>query len=52
MSDNVYVELTGGGREGPSAAVEWRVRRNFSIISSVGTQGDAQLSIQYNTTFK
>ena len=52
VSDNVYVELTGGGREGPSAAVEWRVRRNFSVISRVGTQGDAQLSIQYNRTFK
>ena len=52
VGDNVYIELTGGGREGPSAAVELRVRRNFSIISRVGTQGDAQLSIQYNTTFR
>ena len=52
VSDDVYVELTGGGREGPSAAVEWRVRKNFSVISRVGTQGDAQLSIQYNRTFK
>ena len=52
VSDSVYVELTGGGREGPSAAVELRVRKNFSIISRVGTQGDAQLSIQYDTTFK
>ncbi len=52
VTDSIYIELTGGGREGPSAAVEWRVRRNFSIISQVGTQGDAQLSIQYNRTFK
>ena len=52
VTDSVYIELTGGGREGPSAAVEWRVRRNFSVISQVGTQGDAQLSIQYNRTFK
>ncbi len=52
VTDTIYVELTGGGREGPSAAVEWRVRRNFSVISQVGTQGDAQLSIQYNRTFK
>ncbi len=51
VTDSIYVELTGGGREGPSAAVEWRVRRNFSVISQVGTQGDAQLSIQYNRTF-
>ena len=52
VSDSVYIELTGGGREGPSAAVEWRVRRNFSVISRVGTQGDAQLSIQYNANFR
>ena len=52
VTDSVYIELTGGGREGPSAAVEWRVRRNFSVISRVGTQGDTQLSIQYNRTFK
>ncbi|WP_174300374.1 translocation/assembly module TamB domain-containing protein [Caulobacter sp. S45] len=52
VTDSVYIELTGGGREGPSAAVEWRVRRNFSVISQVGTQGDAQLSIQYNRTFR
>ena len=52
VSDSVYIELTGGGREGPSAAVEWRVRRNFSVISRVGTQGDTQLSIEYNRTFK
>jgi translocation and assembly module TamB len=52
VTDNVYVELTGGGREGPSAAVEWRVLKNFSIISQVGTQGDAQLSIQWRKNFK
>lgn len=38
LTDKVYLELTGGGREGPSAQVEWRVRRNLSIISQVGGQ--------------
>jgi len=52
VTDNIYIELTGGGREGPSASVEWRVRRSFSIISQVGTQGDAQLSIQWRKNFK
>ncbi len=52
VTDNVYVELTGGGREGPSASVEWRVLKNFSVISQVGTQGDAQLSIQWRKNFK
>jgi translocation and assembly module TamB len=51
INDNVYVELIGGGREGPAASVEWRVRKNFSIISQVGTQGDAQLSIQFRKSY-
>jgi translocation and assembly module TamB len=33
LTDDVYLELTGGGREGPSAQVEWRIRRNLSILS-------------------
>ena len=51
INDNIYVELIGGGREGPQAAVEWRVRKNFSIVSQVGTQGDAQLSIQFRKNY-
>ncbi len=51
INDNVYIELIGGGREGPAASVEWRVRKNFSIISQVGTQGDAQLSIQFRRNY-
>jgi translocation and assembly module TamB len=51
INDNVYVELIGGGREGPAASVEWRVRKNFSIVSAVGTQGDAQLSIQFRKNY-
>jgi translocation and assembly module TamB len=51
INDNVYVELIGGGREGPAASVEWRVRKNFSIISQVGAQGDAQLSVQFRKSY-
>ncbi len=51
ISDNVYVELIGGGREGPAASVEWRVRKNFSIVSEVGAQGDAQLSVQFRKNY-
>lgn len=51
INDNVYLELIGGGREGPSASVEWRVRKNFSIISQVGTQGDAELSVQFRRNY-
>ncbi len=51
INDNVYLELIGGGREGPAASVEWRVRKNFSIVSEVGTQGDAQLSVQFRKNY-
>jgi translocation and assembly module TamB len=51
ITDNVYLELTGGGREGPSAQVEWRVRRSLSIISRLRGQGDASLSIRWRRDY-
>ncbi len=51
LTDNVYLELTGGGRTGPSAQVEWRVRRDLSLVSQVGTQGDARLSIRFRKDY-
>ncbi len=51
LTDDVYLELTGGGRNGPTAQVEWRVRRNFSVVSTVGTQGDARLSVRFRRGF-
>lgn len=51
LTENVYLELTGGGRTGPSAQVEWRVRKNLSLVSQVGTQGDARLSIRFRKDY-
>ena len=51
INDNVYVELTGGGREGPSAQVEWRARRNLSIISRLRSQGDASISVRWRRDY-
>jgi translocation and assembly module TamB len=51
LTDDVYLELTGGGRDGPTAQVDWRVRRNFSVVSTVGTQGDARLSVRFRRGF-
>ena len=51
LTDNVYLELTGGGRTGPSAQVEWRVRRDLSFLSMVGTQGDARLSVRFRKDY-
>ena len=51
VTDDVYLELTGGGRNGPTAQVEWRVRRNFSLVSTIGTQGDARLSVRFRKNY-
>lgn len=51
LTDNVYLELTGGGRTGPTAQVEWRVRRDLSLVSMVGAQGDARLSVRFRKDY-
>jgi translocation and assembly module TamB len=51
ISDNVYLELTGGGREGPTAQVEWRVRRQLSIISRIGGQAGARLAVRWRRDY-
>jgi translocation and assembly module TamB len=52
LTDDVYLEIIGGGREGPVAEVEWRVRRNFSLISRVGGETGARLSVRYRRQSK
>jgi translocation and assembly module TamB len=47
ISDDVYLELTGGGREGGAVQVEWRVRGNLSFVSRVGGDGDTRLSVRW-----
>ncbi len=51
LTDDVYLELTGGGREGPAAQVEWRVRRNLSIISKIAGQGDGKLAVRWRKDY-
>ena len=62
LTDNVYVELAGGGRAGPSVQVEYRVTRNLSLVSSLANQfttqgagvqqGGAKLSVRWRKDFK
>lgn len=51
LTNDIYLELTGGGREGPSAQVEWRVRRNLSVVSTVRDRGDARLSVRFRKNY-
>lgn len=47
ITDNVYLEIIGGGEDGAEVSVEWQVRRNLTISSKFGGQGDASLSIRW-----
>lgn len=51
LTDDVYLELTGGGREGPSAQVEWRLGRNLSVISRLAGQGDGRLAVRWRKDY-
>ncbi len=51
VTDDVYVEIIGGGREGPAAQVEWRVRRTLSLVSRIGSQNDAKLSVRWRKDY-
>lgn len=51
LTDDVYLEVIGGGREAGAAQVEWRVKRNFSIISRLANQGGARLAIRWRRDY-
>ena len=51
LTDDVYLEIIGGGREGPAAQVEWRVRKSLSIVSKIAGQGDAKLSVRWRKDY-
>jgi len=59
INKNVYLELTGGARNGSGAQVEWRIRRNLSIVSRYGAaldprypnDSDASLSVRFRKDF-
>lgn len=51
LTDNVYLELTGGGREGSSAQVEWRLKRNLSVVSKIAGQTGGSLSIRWRRDY-
>ncbi len=50
LTDDVYLEIIGGSREGPAAQVEWRVRRNLSIISRLAGE-DSRLSVRWRKDY-
>jgi translocation and assembly module TamB len=47
LTDDVYLEIAGGGRDGPSAEVEYRVSRSLSILSRLTSEAGARLSVRW-----
>lgn len=47
ITDDVYLEVIGGGENGAAVNVEWQVRRNLTVSSKFGGQGEASLSIRW-----
>ena len=47
ITDDVYLEVIGGGEGAAAVKVEWQPRRNIAISSQFGGQGDTSLSIRW-----
>ena len=47
ITDDIYLEVIGGGEGGAAVKVEYQPRRNLAISSQVGGQGDTSLSIRW-----
>lgn len=47
IGEHIYLELTGGGRYGPSAQVELRPTRSLSLTSQIGGLEGTQLSVRW-----
>lgn len=59
ITKDVYLEITGGGRNGSAAQVEWRIRHNLSLVTRYGAaldtkylgDEDASVSIRFRKDF-
>ncbi len=51
LTDKIYLELTGGGREGEGAQLEWRVQKRLSLVGKLGSQGDSQIAIRWRKSY-
>jgi translocation and assembly module TamB len=51
IGNRVYLELTGGGRLGPSAQVEVKATRAFSVISQLGGEEGAKLAVRWRVDY-
>ena len=50
INKDVYLEITGGGRNGSGAQLEWRIRHNLSLVSRYGAALDPRYSNDTDTS--
>lgn len=50
LTDNIYLEVIGGGEAGTTFNVEWQVRRNIAVSARAGGDGNAVISVRWRKT--
>lgn len=47
LTDNIYLEVIGGGEAGTTVNVEWQVRRNIAVSARAAGDGNAVISVRW-----
>lgn len=47
LTDDIYLEIIGGGRDGAAIQIEWQPRQNVAVVSRVSGDGNAALSVRW-----
>ena len=51
ITDNVYLEVTGGSN-GPTGGIEWRIRKDLSLIArAAGSASASQISVRWRKDY-
>lgn len=51
LTDDVYLELSSGGIEGPAAQIEWQALKNFAVISQFGSAKNTSVSVRWRKDY-
>ncbi len=51
LGDRAYVQVTGGPGAQPEIEVEWRARRNLTLVSRFGAEGDSGLALRWRKDY-
>ncbi len=51
LTDHLYLEVTGGSREGEGVQIEWQVKRRLSVVGKATNQGGSQVSVRWRKDY-